>query len=268
VPDYEVVFNNRNLEGTNEIKSVFWIGTTVMLFLAFGLIFLVLFYQNYFTRMKRKEAELLLRASLESEKQERQRIAADLHDSVSSDLSAIRNYLVILQKGEIDKQKKELYQELKDGVETAIENTRMVSYKLMPPLIEISGLAIALEDMFEKLNKKTQADFAINTTEGNLFFEPSTAYELFRVIQEFTTNMLKYGTITKCSVNLSSQKDDICIAIIDDGIPYNFKNLLKTSKGTGIKNINSRLKVIQAVLTQRETTVGNHFEIILKNPKC
>ena len=52
--------------------------------------------------MKQQEAEMLLKASLESEKKERERIAADLHDSVSSDLSAIRNYLVVILKGESD----------------------------------------------------------------------------------------------------------------------------------------------------------------------
>ena len=86
----------------HEIKSVFWIGTFVMLFFACCLIFLVLFYKNYFFRMKQKETELLLKTSLESEKNERQRIAADLHDSVSSDLSAIRNYLTIILRGEKD----------------------------------------------------------------------------------------------------------------------------------------------------------------------
>jgi signal transduction histidine kinase len=84
------------MEGASEIKTVFWIGTFVMLFLAFGLLAMVLFYQRHFAKMKQKETELLLKTALESEKQERQRIAKDLHDSVQGDLNAIRNYFLLL----------------------------------------------------------------------------------------------------------------------------------------------------------------------------
>ncbi|MGK4567736.1 sensor histidine kinase [Flavobacterium sp. 3HN19-14] len=256
------------MEGTKEIETVFWIGTTVMLFFAFGLIFLVMFYQNHFSKIKRKEAELLLKASLESEKNERHRIAADLHDSVSSDLSAIRNYLVILHNSEIDQERKELFHELRDGVETAIENTRMVSYNLIPPLLEISGLAATIDDYFERLRKKTEIDFQLKSIGDPVHFPSQIAYELFRVIQEFITNMLKYGAITKCTVTISCENKKVQIAVEDNGKSYNFKNLLTTSKGTGLKNINSRVKVVEAELIQKETTKGNHFLIVLKEQPC
>ena len=51
-----------------ELISLFWVGTFIMLFLAFGLIFLVVSYQRHFFRMKREEAENMLKVSLESEK--------------------------------------------------------------------------------------------------------------------------------------------------------------------------------------------------------
>jgi signal transduction histidine kinase len=73
-------------------------GSVLMIAMALGLAIMALFYQKAFAKMKRKEAENLLKASLESEKKERQRIAKDLHDGVQSDLSAIRNLLVTLLK--------------------------------------------------------------------------------------------------------------------------------------------------------------------------
>lgn len=252
------------MEGTSEIKSVFWIGTAMMLFFAFGLLFLVLFYQNYFSKMKRKEAELLLKATLESEKQERQRIAADLHDSVSGDLNAIRIYLAILQNGELDLKKQELFIEIRKGVETALENTRLISYKLMPPLLEFFGFVVTLQDYFEKLTQSTIIPFTVICKEEDLVFSSSVSYELFRVVQEFTTNMLKYGGIRSCNVVLYSLEDTVCIEIIDDGQPFDFRTLLSTSKGSGIKNINSRLKIIEAELLQRQVAEGNHFVITLK----
>jgi len=210
--------------------------------------------------MKQKETELLLKTSLESEKNERQRIAADLHDSVSSDLSAIRNYLTIILRGEKDETRAMLFQELKEGVEVAIENTRQVSYKLMPPLLDQLGFELALEDYLNKLSKKTGLSFELISKKDSSFKStPSVSYELFRIIQEFTTNMLKYGSITKCQVILNVNNKVGCLEIIDDGIPYNFQESLSESKGTGLRNINSRLKIIGAKFIQKEVVHGNHF---------
>ncbi|ESU28699.1 signal transduction histidine kinase [Flavobacterium limnosediminis JC2902] len=235
-----------------------------MLFFAFGLIFLVLFYQNYFIKMKRKEAELLLKASLDSEKQERQRIASDLHDGVSGDLNAIRNYLSVLQKSEKDLDKQELFAEIKESVEAALENTRQVSYKLMPPLLELAGFTVALQDYFERLSKNSTMQFEVVCKDPVPDFSPETSYELFRVVQEFTTNMIKYGSVSHCCVVLYSLETSNFIEIIDDGVSYDFKSLSASSKGSGIKNINSRLKVLGAALLQRDVSEGNHFVITLK----
>lgn len=56
------------MEGENELKSIIFIGTFLMLFLAFGLLFMVLFYQRHLAKIKKKEAELLLKTALKSEK--------------------------------------------------------------------------------------------------------------------------------------------------------------------------------------------------------
>lgn len=252
------------MESTSKIDSIVWIGTAVMLFFAFGLVFLVLFYQNYFVKMKRKEAELLLKSSLESEKQERMRIAADLHDGVSGDLNAIRNYLSILYKGEKDAVKQELFAEIKGGVEAALENTRQVSYKLMPPLLELAGFTVALQDYFERLSANSKLLFEVVCKKDAPEFFQEKGYELFRIVQELTTNMIKYGSITQCRVTVYSLEKECCIEITDDGIPFDFKKLLLTSKGSGLKNISSRLKVIGAQMTQREQPEGNHFIITIK----
>lgn len=241
-----------------------WIGTGVMLFFAFGLVFLVLFYQNYFIKMKRREAELLLQSSLESEKKERIRIAADLHDGVSGDLNAIRNYLSVLQRGEKDEEKQELFSEIKEGIEAALENTRQVSYKLMPPLLELAGFKVALEDYFERLSTNSKIAFEIVCNTGTPDFTNEIAYELFRVVQELTTNMIKYGEVTHCLVVLSSSDKEHSIEIIDNGTQFDFFASLKASKGSGLKNISSRLKVTGAILKQQETPKGNHYIITLK----
>lgn len=253
------------MENTAEIKSVFWIGTALMLLIALGIFFLVLSYRSHLYKIKQKEADLLLKASLEGERIERNRIAADLHDSVSGDLNAIKNYLLFIEKTNSLKGSQEILDEIKNSVTVALENTRLISYKLMPPLLENLGLIPTLEDYLEQLSKKTQLSFSVTCKKEGLAFTTSVTYEIFRIVQEFTTNMVKYGNITNCQVVFFQQDSSTCIEIIDDGTPYDFNRLLQIATGTGLRNINSRIKSIEANLQQKEAVVGNHFLITLKN---
>lgn len=247
------------MDSSEEIITVFWIGTIAMVSLVFGMLFLVLFYQNHFSKMKRKEAESLLQIALESEQKERQRIAADLHDGVSSDLTGIRNYIVLLSRKEHDNDKKILFADLQVGVENAIENTRLISYQLMPPLLEEYGFVIAITDYFEQLAKNNNLVFNVICKDVHLNIVASKQYELFRIVQEFCTNMIKYGQIATCTLVLYQIENSFFLELIDDGVGFNFKNVLQSSKGAGLKNITSRIKFIGGVLEQREVVVGNHF---------
>lgn len=235
-----------------------------MVLLGLGIIFLALFYQNHFFKMKSRESDLLLKTSLESEKKERERIASDLHDGVSGDLNSIRNYLFILHKGEKDLKRQELFAEIRKGVEAALESTRQVSYNLMPPLLDVLGFIAALKDYFEGLSKNSAIAF-------NVIYEPelpelssAMRYELFRVIQELTTNMIKYGDINNCTVTVSCCDGIFNLQIVDDGLPFDFKESLANSKGLGLRNISSRLKSINAELIQRPVHKGNQFSCTIK----
>lgn len=251
------------MEGSSELKLVFWIGTFVMLFLAFGLIFMVLFYQRHFAKIRQKETELLLKTSLESEKKERQRIAKDLHDSVQGDLNAIRNYFLLLSKKVYDDENRELLEETKNALEQTIENTRLISFKLIPPLLETRGLAVAVEDYFETLSKSSDKKFIFQQNLSELFVPIEIGYELFRVVQEFTSNMLKYGNISECKLTLDETNNGVVLEIIDDGVAFDFKSCYAQSKGSGLYNIQSRLNSINSKLVQREVNSGNHFIIYL-----
>lgn len=251
------------MEGNaDEVVSLFYIGTAIMLFLAFGLLFIVVTYQRHFFRMKRKEAQNMLKVSLESEKNERARIAADLHDGVSGDLSAIRNYLSILAKKESEN--KEIFDEIKEGIDNALQNTRAVSHNLMPPLLETEGLVPALKGYLEGIGSKSGISFTV-TSNQNIQLQPSVAYQLFRVLQELTTNMVKYGSVTTAHINAVLEKEVLAIEITDDGIPFSFKDNLAKADASGLKNINSRLHAVNAVIAQEEYDKGNRFVITLKN---
>ena len=209
----------------------------------------------------------MLKVSLESEMKERHRIAADLHDSVCGDLTAIKFYLEHLNSKNKNEDSRQVISEISESLNNALENTRAVSYKLMPPLLETMGLCAALEDYCRRLSAKTSKSFTVQC-HASPVLDNAVSYELFRVIQEFTTNMLKYGNITQCILNVSNSSGLLTITITDDGIAYNFSELAESGNGAGLRNIKSRLKVVHATLEQQAVAQGNQFTITLKNSPC
>jgi signal transduction histidine kinase len=252
------------MESTSEIKTIFWIGSAIIIMIIMGFLFMATYYQRSVAKMKRKEAETLLKTALESEKNERARISKDLHDSVQGDLSAIRNFLAMYIKSKTDKTNIELLQHINDAVIQTIENTRMISHKLMPPMIESDGFVAAMTLYLQNLEKANHVQFNIKDVSQECKIDKSIAYELFRVVQEFTNNMLKYGSIQECNLIIYEIQGRMAIEIIDDGIPFDFKKEYLSSKGAGLQNIQSRLNSIGAQLEQRSVFKGNHFVIHLK----
>lgn len=251
------------MEEPIKIEYPLWIGTALMLTLAFAIIFLALYYQNYVVKLKKKETENLLKATLESEKKERQRIASDLHDTVQGDLNVIRNYLVLLKRSGLSETQKDLFIEINNNIENAIISTHTISNKLMPPLLETFGLVATLRDYFDSLNKIQGNEFTVHSEIEAKKIPKDKKYELFCVIRELTQNMLKHGEANNCKILIYEKKKEVIIEIKDSGKHFNFKEAYEKSKGMGLHNIQSRLTSINALLIQEKTTSGNHFIIHL-----
>lgn len=211
--------------------------------------------------MKKKEAELLLLAALESEKKERERLAKDIHDGLNGDLLAVKNFTHYYIKLEENKEKISILTQIEEGINQAIENSRIISYKLMPPILEEKGYTIALKEYVDKIKLNSDIEFNIISNETSKILNNELAYELFRVSQEFISNLIKYNTATSCIIDIKVEKDKGTIEIIDNGTSFAFFESLKTSKGLGIRNIVSRIKAINGSLEQKKQTIGNHFII-------
>lgn len=252
------------MDVVNDIKIAFFLGTAIMLFLVFGLLFLVLFYQNHFMKMKRKEANLLLKTALESEKNERERIAIDLHDGVQGDLNALKFTLAGLEEGVIDPKFKAHIQLLQKTLKQTAENVRVISQKLMPPLLEKDGLKPALEIYFDFLQTHSDAKLFLKGDLGDFELSSHEKYALFRLIQELIQNMLKHGQVSNIALTIESQFKELQIKITDNGIPFDFFSAFEANNSGGLQNVMSRIKSIGATMIQVSDMGYNIYIIKLK----
>ncbi|MCT4317810.1 hypothetical protein CMT34_17465 [Elizabethkingia anophelis] len=243
------------------LKYFFWIGTVVMALSALGVILLITIYRNKVHKLKRKESDSLLNISLNSEKRERKRIASDLHDSISGDLSAVQNYVTILHNKEKDSFNKGILLEIETAIDNILQNVQDISYNLMPPMLDSLGIVSTLRSYFERVKKWSGITITEQYLTENTSIPSSDAYEVYRIIQELTTNMIKHGKPDHIIISVYNVGEAVVFEIQDNGISFNFSRSVKDPLGMGLKNITSRVRHINANLIQRPVEKGNKIQI-------
>src|SRR5215203_6230288 len=152
-----MIFLQSNAE--TPISVVLFFGTIGMLVLAIGLIVFIIFhqrkvirYQLQLQKLEQDQQKMLLRASIKLQEEERQRIAADLHDDAGPLLATARLYL---NENLVNQEKAQQLQSIfsaKQILDDAILLIRNISHSLMPPTLKNFGLESATSDLFQKIS--------------------------------------------------------------------------------------------------------------------
>lgn len=246
------------------LKIFFWIATAIMLFSVITVLLVVVLYNRRTYRMKQKESKNLMSATFEAERMERRRIAADLHDEVSGDLNALQYHVSRLAEQEKGSITKEELDKISSMLSKTLNHVQNISYNLMPPMLQDYGLILTLQSYFARIIQIYAIEITQEYHTKELDLPTALSHELFRTIQELTTNMIKHGNANKISFSISMKDDSVFFDTSDNGTSFDFYKSSKKSKGMGIKNIISRLSNIDGKLVQFPVNQGNKFRITLK----
>jgi len=265
------------LEVTNpgsSVSLVLFFGTIGMLALTIGLIVFIIFhqrkvirYQLRLQRMEQDQQKLLLNASIRLQEEERQRIAADLHDDAGPLLATARLYLnenlVNLDK---TTQLQSIYN-AKQIIDDTIQLIRNISHSLMPPTLKNFGLESAVNDLFQKISGSGSMNASSRFHDYRERLQPETELIIFRVIQELVNNILKHSNASfiHLTQNTSGQKFFIRLHHDGRGITQNdFNKLNKSNVGLGLKNIQSRLKVLHGKIFFEKDMSQTYYKVTIE----
>lgn len=251
----------------NPVILMFWVGTAVMLLAVLSIILLVALYHNKIRKMQQKETEWILAKTVATEKKERKRMAADLHDSVGGDLLAVNNFLSVLDNYIPDEEGKALRREVSGVILKTLSSLQQISYNLMPPDIEETGLSDAFREYFSRLRKTRKVTITEHYDGGSLLAQAAHQYELFRIVQEATGNLLRHGAVSKIKFTLSRHSGLLQIVLEDNGKPFDFYAALKENRGLGLRNMDARCRRIGARLTQESFGGGNRMVLLYDENK-
>jgi signal transduction histidine kinase len=266
------------LQATNStnVTYVVYFGTFGMLLLAVGLIVFIVIHQRkviYFQlrmkKMQEEQQQMMLQASIESQEEERQRIAADLHDDAGPLLATVRLYLNenLIHQDQAT-QLQSIYN-AKQIIDDTIQLIRNMSHSLIPPTLKNFGLESAVNDMFQKINGSGSISASARFHDYKRRLKLEYELSIFRVLQELVNNTIKHSHSS--FIHLTQNKTDqyIYIRIHHDGeglTQTEYEKLRDTPQGMGLKNIFSRVKILNSKILFEKDPSNTYYKVTIEIP--
>src|SRR3569832_1005601 len=209
---------------TSGISVVLFMGTLGMLVLTIGLILFIIFHQRKVIRyqlklqqLEQEQQKILLNASIRLQEEERQRLAADLHDDAGPLLATARLYLnENLVNQDKATQLQSIYQ-ARQILDDTIQLIRNISHSLMPPTLKNFGLESAVNDKFQKINKSGQINASSRFHEYKDRLKPEKELIVFRVVQDLVNNILKHSNSSFIHLTQNMQNGSCLLRLHHDG---------------------------------------------------
>ena len=170
---------------------------------------------------------------------ERHRIARELHDSVSQQLFASSMMLSALnqQTENIPDAIQKQLQTIESITNESQLEMRALLLHLRPVKLNEKTLKQGIEQLLKELS--TKVNMAIVYEIEDVSLPVSVEDNLFRVIQELLSNVLRHSKASEVEVYLKKMGQQIQLRIIDDGVGFDMKN--QKSGNYGLQNIRERI---------------------------
>jgi PAS domain S-box-containing protein len=165
------------------------------------------------------ERQVLLKRLVAAGEEERQRIAADIHDDSVQAMTALAIRLELLRDELHAPRHVHLLDELKQSVELSISRLRHLMFELRPPSLDEQGLAAAVSMYLDELRPETTTVYRLN---DELRVQPDEEARLilYRVVQEALTNVRKHAQAMGADVLVAYRDGGFLVRVTDDGVGF------------------------------------------------
>ena len=214
----------------NKNTTIAWLA-----FLFLGLFVIILIYHNQQKQKKlqleKQSAQNYTKQLLEKTEEERKRIASDLHDSVSHELLSLKN---LFEKNT---------DETNSKIDAIINDIRIISRNLHPVMFDKIGLKESIIQLVERTQQAT--NFMVTADiEYTADLLSSTELQIYRIVQEALTNIIKYANAEAAKITISEDEKNIYIEIKDNGKGFDVAETLANNAAFGLHNIIERSRAV------------------------
>ncbi len=205
-------------------------------------------------------------AMIEGQEKERQRLAAELHDSVGATLAAAKlqfEYFVKHRNKHLDSE--EQTTKISTLLENAYAEIRSMAHLKNSGVIAKNGLLPAVEKLAKNASGINGLEIEVQSFGLDQRLDNSLEISIFRMIQELVTNIIKHAKATQGIIHITNHSDNLNIMIEDNGIGFNPKQLSKVKPGMGITSVDRRVESLDGKLTI-ESEIDKGTTIIIDLP--
>jgi signal transduction histidine kinase len=197
--------------------------------------------------------------------EERQRLARDLHDSVTQSLYGLATLTeagkMRLEAGDLSASA-HLLKRIGQTARQAIREMRLFLHQLRPSVLEQEGLVGALELRLAAVEGRSDVRATLEADE-NLSLPPEVENALYYIAQEALNNALKHAAASVVSVRLTRSGAGIGLEVSDNGCGFDPRQV--EEGGMGLENMRARASALGAVLEiQSQTGVGTRVSVAVE----
>ncbi|MBV9601611.1 MAG: GAF domain-containing sensor histidine kinase [Chloroflexi bacterium] len=187
-----------------------------------------------------ENARLHERARQAAVLEERQRLARELHDSVTQGLYGISLYTAAARRAMNDGDPASVSTNLADIAETtqeAVAEMRQLLFELRPQILDEHGLAAALRSRLQAVEARAglAAEFECSS---DIRLAPDREQDLYRLAQEALSNVLKHARASRVRVALTVAFGRVVMEIEDNGVGFATET---STSGFGLAGMRERV---------------------------
>jgi signal transduction histidine kinase len=203
---------------------------------------------------ERAEEELAQQRAETAVAEERNRLARDLHDSVTQ---SIYSLTLLSEAGKRMAEARDLEQltmnqsRIGDISQQALQEMRLLVYELRPLELETEGLVGALGHRLEVVEKRAGIDARL-IVEDEPELPAELEEELYRIAQEALNNALKHAQASTIIVVFRVDAETVSLQVQDDGRGFE-PETVQASGGLGLTTMAERAEMINGRLTIRSS---------------
>lgn len=176
------------------------------------------------------------------EKNERKRLARELHDTIGHALAgmAVGVDACITMIDKNPQLAKAQLKVISKAIRKGMKDVRNSLNKMRPDFLQQYRLKEAIEKMKEEISDVTDLKIILNYQIDETGFDTKIEDILFRVIQESITNSIRHGLATVVDIDIYKENNLLCLKIKDNG-----KGCKAINYGFGLKQMVERVSQIR-----------------------
>lgn len=196
---------------------------------------------------------------LQTQDEERRRIARELHDSTGQKMAALAMNLSLIGKSTetLDARARKALTESLALLDLSSRDIRTLSYLLHPPLLDESGLAAAVRWFADGFSQRSGVQVKLEVPPDLQRLPEEIEIAVFRIVQEGLTNTHRHSGSSTATIRLMVDQNRIQLEMQDagKGLPKPRSDGYVAPLGVGITGMRERVKQLGG---QMEIESGSH----------